>query len=352
MDTLTRGFLLDIARPIAETFLTSDSIRFNLLRVSTMDAFAFPNGSTYFSNGLLLRVNTESQLAFIIAHELAHVKEAHSLSQYDQRKQAMVSAHVLDMLLLGTGLAYIPAAASQAQYSRAHEIEADSMAMSMIHELGYPLETVPALYDILDQVSPAASARWSAYRSHPSNQERKQRLVDQITVFGPDSTEQDSLENQLPFIHNRLFHECIRNTLLRKEYSLSHDLIQPALARDSLNPLFHYYLGELFLSQANHTDATASDYWRFNADINLKNLKESYSDSVGVWYQKALYEFETSLDIDSSFVLGHKGLGLVAYHQNNLEEGIAQLRQYLTIAVTIPDQRYLTYLIKKMEQDL
>ncbi len=351
-DSLALALLHGIGIPTAETLFPNEQITFNVIRKSTVNAFALPNGNTYFTIGLLMRMETPSQLAFVIAHELSHVKLKHGISTYQRRKQTMVSAHIFDLMLFGTGLAYIPAAASQAQFSRTQEFEADDLGLTVITELGYPIDTVHQLFDIFEQISPAASVGWSLYRSHPTNHERKERVHSQIPLQEPDQNINPEFTEELQELHTHLFHEYVQNTLLQKEYLLTQDIVRPAVTKNLSNPLYHYYAGELYLAQAIDPDETAEDYARFHSDVDLKILKNSYLDSISVWYQYAESEFEETLSLDSSFVLGYRGLGLVAYNQQKYQDGIKYLQHYLTHEQLIPDRKYLNYLITKMEREL
>ena len=68
-----------------------------------LNAFAIPGGFIYIFTGLIQSVETESQLAGVIAHELAHVSQRHVVSRIEkQKKVTMLStAGMLAGLLLG-----------------------------------------------------------------------------------------------------------------------------------------------------------------------------------------------------------------------------------------------------------
>jgi predicted Zn-dependent protease len=52
---------------------------FTLLDDEIINAFALPGGYVYVTRGMLTHVNTESELAAILGHEVAHVTEKHGL---------------------------------------------------------------------------------------------------------------------------------------------------------------------------------------------------------------------------------------------------------------------------------
>ena len=61
---------------------------FSVIDTDTINAFAMPGGSIVVSNGLIKRLGSESELAGVLAHEIAHVQKKHQL----QAIQASMSA--------------------------------------------------------------------------------------------------------------------------------------------------------------------------------------------------------------------------------------------------------------------
>ena len=56
-----------------------DRLHVYLLDLPGLNAFVMPNGAIFVQTGLLLRVENESQIAAVIAHEIVHFQEKHSL---------------------------------------------------------------------------------------------------------------------------------------------------------------------------------------------------------------------------------------------------------------------------------
>ena len=56
------------------------AIRFHVVEMIEPNAFALPGGHIYVSRGLLALVNSEHELANVLAHEVAHVALGHHLS--------------------------------------------------------------------------------------------------------------------------------------------------------------------------------------------------------------------------------------------------------------------------------
>lgn len=131
-----------------------------------LNAFAIPGGYIYTFTGLIQSVETEAQLAGVIAHELAHVSQRHVVSRIEkQKKVALLStAGMLAGLLLGaatggdTGkkagqaLAMGSAGAGTAamlHYSQEDEREADHVGLNSLVKAGYNPLGMPETFEIM-----------------------------------------------------------------------------------------------------------------------------------------------------------------------------------------------------------
>src|SRR5690606_30961049 len=95
------------------------------LKNPVANAMALPNGDIYFTIGLLVALNSDDQLAAVMAHEIGHVVAQHSLKTVREREGKKLTANIADIFLLGTGIAFLPAMSSLASFSRDQEKEAD-----------------------------------------------------------------------------------------------------------------------------------------------------------------------------------------------------------------------------------
>ncbi len=69
--------------------------RVTILDDSTLNAFAYPHGSIYVTSGLLAQVETEDQIAGILAHEMTHVENRHMARHERARWNRMVPIGIL-----------------------------------------------------------------------------------------------------------------------------------------------------------------------------------------------------------------------------------------------------------------
>src|SRR5262249_1698486 len=118
---------------------------FQILNQEEPNAFAIPGGGIYVSRGLLALINSEDELAGVLAHEIAHVTERHSAKQ--QRKGFLpgllsVPGNLIGVVSPGLGsLINVPVEAAGgawiSRYNRVQEKEADRIGIQKAATCGY-----------------------------------------------------------------------------------------------------------------------------------------------------------------------------------------------------------------------
>ncbi len=118
----------------------------DVLLHNSMNAFAVPGGYVFVHTGLIMRLDHESELAGVLAHELAHVTQRHVANRIDRSKFTTI-ASILGALagaLLGgnAGGAVIAGSLAANQrsmlnYSRLDETEADQVGLHYLVTAGF-----------------------------------------------------------------------------------------------------------------------------------------------------------------------------------------------------------------------
>lgn len=93
--------LQDMACKIAPEHCSD--LRVYLLDLPGLNAFVMPNGSIFIQSGLLLRVEDESQLAAVMAHEIVHFEEKHSLESMRRASDQAATLAVIGALVGAAG---------------------------------------------------------------------------------------------------------------------------------------------------------------------------------------------------------------------------------------------------------
>jgi len=125
-------------------------IKVRVIADTSINAFALPGGYIYFTSGIILTMTNEHELAGVLAHEMAHIYGKHISRRFEssERLQIQAAAAMLAGVLIsmagspnmGAAAMTFGSAAAQTQalsYSRAHEEEADRLAMRAIKASRY-----------------------------------------------------------------------------------------------------------------------------------------------------------------------------------------------------------------------
>lgn len=136
---------------------------FFVVKDSGINAFALPGGFIGVNYGLILTTTNESQLASVIAHEVAHVTQRHIARAINaQGRQSLTSAAaILAAILIGAvsgsgdaiqgGIAAAQGAAAQQQinFTRSNENEADRVGISFLANAGFDPREMANFFEIM-----------------------------------------------------------------------------------------------------------------------------------------------------------------------------------------------------------
>jgi predicted Zn-dependent protease len=111
-----------------------------ILNSPAVNAFALPNGELYVTRGLIALANDNSELASVLAHEMAHVIARHAAIREEQARQAALVNKVATDLLSDPQLGALALAKSKialVNFSRAQEFEADGIGVGIAARAGF-----------------------------------------------------------------------------------------------------------------------------------------------------------------------------------------------------------------------
>jgi len=170
------------------TQATGDSAQrfsFFFVRDDTINAFALPGGFIGVNYGLVLATRNESQLAGVLAHEIAHVTQRHIARRVrSQGRQSIATmAAIVASILLGAatgssdaamgGISMAQGAAMQQQinFTRANETEADRVGMSFLAAAGFDPYGMPDFFETMGRRTSLSATGRNALpeilQSHP-----------------------------------------------------------------------------------------------------------------------------------------------------------------------------------------
>ncbi|OEE50161.1 hypothetical protein A1QU_11945 [Vibrio anguillarum] len=157
---------------------------FFMIRDRNINAFAFFGGYVALHSGLFLHAQTESELASVLSHEIAHVTQRHlarSMEDQARRSPATIAALAGSLLLAiaapEVGIAAITATTagsmqSQINYTRSNEKEADRFGIATLAKAGFDAQAMPRFFGRLADEYRYASKPPPMLLTHPLPEDR------------------------------------------------------------------------------------------------------------------------------------------------------------------------------------
>ena len=169
------AYVARIGERLAHAAGLGDLCTFTLVNTDVVNAFAVPGCYIYVTRGLLASVNSEAELASVLAHELGHIVANHSGRQESRSIWRQLGVAAVAVL---TGSETLTRMAGQAaeffglRYSRAQEYESDDIGIRILVAAGYdPHEAA----DMLDAIG-----REERFRARTRGQDDAQRMPEWI----------------------------------------------------------------------------------------------------------------------------------------------------------------------------
>ncbi|MCK9397137.1 MAG: M48 family metalloprotease [Methylobacter sp.] len=150
---------------VANSDLPANPFHFFVVMEKDINAFAGPGGYIGVNSGLILITEAESELASVMAHEIAHVTQRHLYRAYEASSRLSIptAAATLAAILLGTqspalGQAAVVAIQAgsvqfQIDFTRENEAEADRVGMQTLAASHYDPRSMPTFFERLQQSS-------------------------------------------------------------------------------------------------------------------------------------------------------------------------------------------------------
>jgi len=175
----------------------------------SLNAFAMPGGNIGVHTGLILAAQSESELAGVLAHEVAHVTQRHIARMVGKQGQTglLMLASLLVAVLAAKSSAQVSQAAimagqaagisSQLSYSRDFENEADRLGVQNLAAAGFDVRGMVGFFERLQKNSRLYENNAPAYmRTHPLTGDRITEMENRVAQM-PYRQVPDSLDFQL-----------------------------------------------------------------------------------------------------------------------------------------------------------
>ena len=183
-----------------------------------VNAFALPGGFFFVNSGLILKADSEAELAGVMAHEIAHVAARHGTKQATRGEIAQLATIPLIIMTYGTWTGYgIYQAASILvpigflKFSRGFESEADMLGLEYMYKAGYDPTAFVNFFEkiqTMEKRKPGTMAK--VFSTHPPTDDRikaAQKNIQEILVAKPEyvitTSEFNDVKNRMLAMHSR-----------------------------------------------------------------------------------------------------------------------------------------------------
>src|SRR5688572_8231322 len=177
-------------RIVRQTPYAGQDFEFNLYRSNEVNAFALPGGYIYVSTGLVNAADNVSELAGVLAHEIAHVTLGHSAEQMSRAQNANLGAGLLCVFTsvcqsgAGRAAVNVGGTAYLAKFSRSAEREADLTAIQYVVESGIHPNGLVTMFEELARMAKSSPGRLESwFSSHPQAEDRAQYVSARIAQY-------------------------------------------------------------------------------------------------------------------------------------------------------------------------
>jgi beta-barrel assembly-enhancing protease len=181
-----------------------------------VNAFALPGGFFFVNSGLMLKAESEAELAGVMAHEIAHVAARHGTRQATRGQ--LINYGSIPLIFLGgwTGYAIRQGAGLAIplgflNFSRGFEREADFLGLQYLYKAGYDPGAFVDFFEkiqSLEKKKPGTISK--VFSSHPmtddrikASQEEIQKVLTSKPEYVVNTSEFNDVKNRLAMLHNR-----------------------------------------------------------------------------------------------------------------------------------------------------
>jgi len=153
---------------------------FSIANYREVNAFALPGGPVWVNRGAIQAAGSESELAGVLAHEIAHISQRHAAQQLSNAMVTTLGLNLLNALLGNAGgaaaaniAARYVASGAFLKFSRDDEQEADRVGVRIMTRAGWdPHGMIELMESIREQEKRDPSSVEIFFSNHPSPKDR------------------------------------------------------------------------------------------------------------------------------------------------------------------------------------
>lgn len=309
----------------------ANDIKVYIVNRPFFNATMAPNGVMQIWSGLLLRMQSEAELAAVLGHEIGHYLRRHSLDRF---RNARNTSSALSFLTFGVaaggggaggGLAQLLALAMIFGYSRRQETEADQYGLQLMNKAGYDgyaardvwagVVAEDAAYE--EDTGKKMKRGSPILATHPASDDRMLKLSELASIMAVSAKD--------PQRHAGRYYEALR----------AHRL---GFMEDQLE--LNQTGRTLFLLERLAADPlVSSEAQFFKGEVYRRRGEEGD-------YDLALHAYDAALEAGTPPPQLFRSVGLIRLKQRNREAARSALTQYLTLVPNAEDKAMILFYLQ------
>jgi beta-barrel assembly-enhancing protease len=177
-----------------------------------VNAFALPGGFFYVNSGLILHADEESELAGVMAHEIAHVCARHGTKQATKSDIIQIGAMVATIFIPYTWAGYAIYQGMQfaipmtfLKFTRENEAEADYLGLQYMYKAGYDPNAFVSFFEKVqadEKKQPGTIPK--VFSTHPPTPDRIVKAQNEIATILPARDEYIVTTSEFDTVKRRL----------------------------------------------------------------------------------------------------------------------------------------------------
>ncbi|HTJ03377.1 MAG TPA: M48 family metalloprotease [Methylovirgula sp.] len=198
-DPAAEHFLNDILVKLAKSGgEPTDPYTVTILNSPVVNAFAMPPDKIYITRGLLTLANDASEVAAVMAHEIAHITAHHAMLRAEREKRAAIITQASSVIQSRERSAEVAEIERRtiASFSRQQEFDADEIGIKTMADAGYDPYAASRFLNTMEQArqlhatefGQAAAAQPDLLATHPSTPARVAHAIEIAKQYGPPGT--------------------------------------------------------------------------------------------------------------------------------------------------------------------
>lgn len=193
-DPFVNRYIRDLGERLVRNSDAKIPFTIKVIDSGEINAFALPGGYFYVDSGLIVAAQNESELAAVMAHEIAHVAARHATR--NMTKVQLWNIVTMPLLFFGgpVGMAVRQVSnmaypMSVKKFSRDAEREADLLGIEYEYAAGYDPLAFVNFFERLKSGKGKKNFIARAFLTHPMNNERIERAQEEIATMLPSHDE-------------------------------------------------------------------------------------------------------------------------------------------------------------------